>query len=218
MVYGRGLLKPDVARVLGAAHQGQDRPAVGRWSGRRGRRSFEGHSQGSLGCGVRRTCKIAGGRRTDDKTALALWDARSGATLSTLEGHSGFSAASRDPLAGRQDAGVGIKDKTVRLWDARSGRRCRRSRARRLDGVSAVAFSADGKTLTSASTDTTVRLWDARSVLRRCRTLEGHSNYVLGRSLLTGRARRWRRHQWTGPSGCGTPGRARRCRRSRASL
>ena len=69
-------------------------------------------------------------------------------------------------------------NKTVRLWDARSGRGAIDARGPFALGQLAVAhFSPDGKTLASASRDQTVRLWDARSGAALS-TLEGHSSWV----------------------------------------
>jgi|RhiMethySRZTD1v2_1073278.scaffolds.fasta_scaffold5191416_1 WD40 repeat protein len=45
------------------------------------------------------------------------------------------------------------------------------------DHVLSVAFSPDGKTLTSGSSDNTVKLWDARTG-RELATLKGHDDVV----------------------------------------
>ncbi|HEY7424448.1 MAG TPA: WD40 repeat domain-containing protein [Gemmataceae bacterium] len=50
---------------------------------------------------------------------------------------------------------------TIRLWETASGQECRRLEGHR-DSVSALAFSAEGKTLVSGSQDSTVLVWDVR--------------------------------------------------------
>ena len=66
----------------------------------------------------------------------------------------------------------GSQDKTVRLWEAASGRQLR-VLAGHGDDVISVAFSPDGRTIASGSWDNTVRLWDAASG-RPLRVLAGH--------------------------------------------
>ncbi|WP_454620442.1 WD40 domain-containing protein [Bradyrhizobium cenepequi] len=85
----------------------------------------------------------------------------------------------------------GSRDKTLKLWDASSGRELRT-----LSGhsslVTSVAFSPDGRTIVSGSRDETLKLWDASSG-RELRTLRGHSADVRsvafspdGRTIVSG--------------------------------
>jgi hypothetical protein len=63
-------------------------------------------------------------------------------------------------------------DKTVKLWDARTGAELRTLRGH-MDGVTSVAFAAHGQVLASGSWDG-VKLWDARTGAE-LRTLRGHT-------------------------------------------
>ena len=80
---------------------------------------------------------------------------------------------------GRLASGCG--EKTVRLWDASTGRE-----TARLEGhggvVSALAVLPDGR-LASGSDDKTVRLWDA-STGRETARLEGHGDWVVALAVL----------------------------------
>ncbi len=67
-------------------------------------------------------------------------------------------------------------DKTVKLWDARTGQELR-TLSGHTDTVWSVAFAADGQVLASASDDKTVKLWDTRTG-QELRTLSGHTDRV----------------------------------------
>jgi WD40 repeat protein len=70
----------------------------------------------------------------------------------------------------------GSFDKTVKLWEAATGRELR-TLAGHGGWVNAVAFSPDGHTVVSASVDRTLKLWDAASG-SMLRTLVGHNDRV----------------------------------------
>ncbi len=78
-------------------------------------------------------------------------------------------------------------DKTVRVWDGRTG-----GNVTTLTGhsgtVNSVIFSADGSRLVSASKDKTIRLWDAKT-FDHIATLEGHSVAVYSIALSTDSSR-----------------------------
>ena len=60
-----------------------------------------------------------------------------------------------------QTLASGSEDKTVRLWDANTGKL--RKTLRQADQANHVLFSPDGETLTSASSHHTIRLWEAKT-------------------------------------------------------
>ena len=69
-------------------------------------------------------------------------------------------------------------DKTLKLWDADSGREIHTLKGHRAY-VRGCAFSRDGKTVLSASNDKTLKLWDTVSG-KEIRTLSGHQAFVRG--------------------------------------
>jgi WD40 repeat protein/serine/threonine protein kinase len=115
----------------------------------------------------------------EDQT-IRLWNARTGAELRTLRGHTGPVRSVSYRPDGKQLAS-GSDDQTVRLWDGDSG-----SELKSLSGhkgvVTIVAFSPDGKFLASGSADQTIKLWDAITG-DELRTLTGHTDEVSGLSF-----------------------------------
>ncbi len=95
--------------------------------------------------------------------------------IRTLEGHSGsVTSVAFNPNGNTLVSGS--NDKTLKVWDVRSGRLLRTLEGHSA-GVKSVAISADGSIVASGSDDSKLKLWDARSGCL-LRTLEGHSNGV----------------------------------------
>lgn len=94
----------------------------------------------------------------------------------TLRGHKGVvSSIAFDPEG--LTLASASRDRTVKLWEARSGRLLRTLRGHE-NSVMSVAFDPTGRVLASGSEDKTIRLWDTHGV-REPRTLRGHKGVVM---------------------------------------
>lgn len=71
---------------------------------------------------------------------------------------------------------TGSMDKTIKLWEAATGRELR-TLTGHSSFVLSVVFSPDGKTLASGSVDKTIKFWEVATG-RELRTLNGHANWV----------------------------------------
>jgi WD40 repeat protein len=91
-----------------------------------------------------------------DHTAR-LWDAETGALLTTLEGHTGGIFCGAFSPDGKRLV-TASDDKTARLWDADTGA-LQKTLEGHTDAVSGCAFSPDGERVVTASHDGTARLW-----------------------------------------------------------
>jgi WD40 repeat protein len=59
----------------------------------------------------------------------------------------------------------GSEDKTIRLWEATTGRAFHIIKEHR-EPVQSIAFSSDGKILASALMNSTILIWDVFSILK----------------------------------------------------
>jgi WD40 repeat protein len=71
-----------------------------------------------------------------------------------------------------------VTEKAVKLWDAATGRELHTLQGNKINKLTSVAFSPDGKTLAAGSRDKTVRFWDTASGQLQA-TLKGHRGAVL---------------------------------------
>ena len=108
---------------------------------------------------------------------IRLWDvaASDPVALADLEGHTSVVHDIKTTTAAGSMALSGSDDKTVRLWDLRTGSKCVRTMEGHSWGVLSVDMDGQCRTAVSGSQDKTVKLWDLGS--GRClETYEGHTN------------------------------------------
>jgi len=91
-----------------------------------------------------------------DRTAR-IWDAASGTSIRTLEGHTDSAFVVAYSPDGKLIA-TASSDTTVRMWESATGK-CARTLEGHTGAVSSVAFSPATRQLATASTDETARIW-----------------------------------------------------------
>lgn len=111
---------------------------------------------------------------TDEYGKLSVWDVVS-AERKFEQRHDDTISSVRFSPDGNSIA-TASKDRTTRIWDARTGDELRRL-AGHTNSVFDLSFSPDGKRIATASADTTVKIYDTESG-RDLFTLRGHSNPV----------------------------------------
>ena len=134
---------------------------------------------------------IASGSRDE---SVRVWDAKSGACVATLKGHSNsVNSVAYSPDG--QYIASGSLDKTIKIWQLVKRRirlfnsqshywKCKitLNTHSHSGSVYTVAFSPDGRRIASGSTDNSVRVWDADtdsdSYGTCIKTLNGHPNPV----------------------------------------
>jgi WD40 repeat protein len=73
---------------------------------------------------------------------------------------------------------VGLWDKTIRIWDARTGEEVMKPLEGHTRRITSVGFSPDGTHIVSGSWDNTIRIWDARTGEEVMKPLKGHTDDV----------------------------------------
>ncbi|KAF7341547.1 hypothetical protein MVEN_01892400 [Mycena venus] len=72
----------------------------------------------------------------------------------------------------------GSEDKTIRVWNARTGEAVIEPIQGHTNQVSSVAFSPDGKHIVSGSYDKTIHVWDARTGKAVMNPIQGHTDWI----------------------------------------
>ncbi len=98
-----------------------------------------------------------------------------------LYGHTGAVLNASYSLDGKYIVSAS-KDKSIRIWNARTGRPIGDPLEGHTEFVNSVAFSPDGKHIVSASHDKTIRIWDVKTGKQVGGPLKGHTRQVYSAS------------------------------------
>jgi WD40 repeat protein len=117
-----------------------------------------------------------GGNRGDPDRTAKVWDATTGTQpLFELKGHTGPVVSVAFSPDGQRII-TGGEDRTLRLWDARTGATLLELRGFR-DRLTSVAFSPDGTRIVTGEFGGTVTVWDARAE-KTPPMLRGHTQFL----------------------------------------
>ena len=145
-------------------------------------RTLVGHDKGVWALkSLRRGDRLVSG--SQDST-VRVWQVATGASLLTLQGHSG-AVNCLELLNTRLDTiASGSADHTVRVWNANSGE-CVRKLVGHVNSVVALAL-VDEERLVSASADSTIRVWRWMTNGACMITLSEHPGAITAMTLLGG--------------------------------
>jgi len=91
---------------------------------------------------------------------VKVWDAKTGAELLTLKGHTNdVRSVCFSPDGSR--IVTGSFDKTAKVWDAKTGAELLTLKGH-TERVNSVRFSPDGSQIVTGSDDMTAKIWDSR--------------------------------------------------------
>jgi len=143
------------------------------------------------------------GLSSNGTNAIASWDV---ATGSQIENHYFYHvdrAFSSDINPDTTEIAIGRSDGKISIWDTKTGKRTatlkghakfylneffskifRMNKSRKFQGIQALAFSPDGKTLASAGMDNFIHLWNMKKH-KKYTTLIGHTNWVTALAFST---------------------------------
>jgi WD40 repeat protein len=112
------------------------------------------------------------------KRIVRMWDANTLMPTKPLEGHAGDVSMVAFSQDGKRIV-TASNDKTVRLWDAETGKQIGGPLIGHQDSVLSAEFSRDYKRIVTASSDRTARLWDAETGRQIGAPFTGHREAVL---------------------------------------
>ncbi|MEU9488799.1 hypothetical protein AB0D83_35045 [Streptomyces decoyicus] len=124
-------------------------------------KGFDGKGVRAVALGPRGEVAVSHGTVTEPRVLLWTGDATTTSPRALTTNHRLYVAALAFSPDGRTLA-TGSDDRTVALWDVRTGHREGPPLAGHTDTVRALAWSTDGR-LASGAEDGTVRLWDTRA-------------------------------------------------------